>query len=246
MGDTFTSNVVDNNSEQIAGINFHKGPMDFSVQYAVPNKQDSMLKNETTYTSIQVARRGKFAITGESVETIDVPHSVVAKDWEDRNDKAITIPRSKGGSSNYLRLSVDIPADFVIGNADNSEVTYGMAVKSATLVGNVLTQDLNPYDFNATVHYYEAYKVESDVAKVFTYAAIINGEEQEQLPIPFLDDEPPYFANSISEEGAAYIEENFPDGITYHFYGYAEDGDTEPVVEATYTLKYVFEEPSVI
>ena len=245
MSDTFTNETIDNNSEQIAGINFHKGPMDFSVQYAVPNKQDSMLKNTTEYTEDQAARRGKFAITGESVETIDVPHSVVAKDWEDRNDKAITIPRSKGGS-NYLRLSTDVPADMAIGNTDNGEVTYSEAVKSATLVGNVLTLDLNPYDFNAAVHYYEAYKVESDVAKVFTYAAIINGEEQEQLPIPFLNDEPPYFANSISEEAAQYIEGNFPDGVTYHFYGYANDGDTEPVVDATYTLKYVFEEPSVI
>jgi hypothetical protein len=54
-----------------------------------------MLKNNTSYNSIQIARRGKFAITGESVETIDVPHSVVAADWEDRNDKAITIPRQK-------------------------------------------------------------------------------------------------------------------------------------------------------
>ena len=95
MSDTFTSEVNTNDHQRIAGMDFHHGAMDFSVQYSVPNKQDSMLKNNTTYNSIQIARRGKFAITGESVETIDVPHSVVAADWEERNDKAITIPRGQ-------------------------------------------------------------------------------------------------------------------------------------------------------
>lgn len=126
MGDTFTSNVVDNNSEQIAGINFHKGPMDFSVQYAVPNKQDSMLKNETTYTSIQVARRGKFAITGESVETIDVPHSTVAADWESRNNKAITNRQPK------IALNFDIAASFdLLGKViSDLQKDYGVSVNS--------------------------------------------------------------------------------------------------------------------
>lgn len=95
MSDTFTSSQVDENAQtHVAGMDFHHGPMDFSVQYSVPNKVDSMLDFNTEYTSsIAIARRGKHPIVAKSITTVDIPHSDVAKDWEDRNDKAITIPR---------------------------------------------------------------------------------------------------------------------------------------------------------
>lgn len=66
----------------------------------IANAKDSMLKHNTAYTEEQAARKGKFSITGETVTTIDVPHSEVAADWEDRNDKAITQYRE--GSRNPI------------------------------------------------------------------------------------------------------------------------------------------------
>lgn len=74
---------------------FHEGPMDFTKEYEVPNKTDSTLKNTTEYTEAQAARRGKFAITGETIDTTDIDSSTVVADWEARNDKAVTQYRQK-------------------------------------------------------------------------------------------------------------------------------------------------------
>lgn len=126
MSDTFTNEQVDNTSGRVAGMNFHHGAMNFSVQYSVPNKVDSMLKNTTSYTEDQAARRGKFSITGESVETIDVSHSTVAADWEERNDKAVTNRQPK------IALNFDIAADFdLLGKViSDLQKDYGVSVNS--------------------------------------------------------------------------------------------------------------------
>lgn len=51
---------------------------------------NSTLQNVTSRTEDQAARLGKFAITGESISTVDVPPHEVLANWESRNDKAIT------------------------------------------------------------------------------------------------------------------------------------------------------------
>lgn len=96
MSDTFTNNLVDEEPTHVAGMDFHHGAMDFSIQYSVPNKVDSTLKFDTEYTSsIAIAKRGKHPIIAKSVTTEDVNTSTVLADWEARNDKAITVPRQK-------------------------------------------------------------------------------------------------------------------------------------------------------
>ena len=101
MSDNFTSNVVDNDPVQIAGVDFHHGPMDFSVQYGVPNKVDSTLDFNTTYPSVAVSKRGKNPIIAKTVVTEDIPTSDVIEDWETRNDKAVTNTKGKGVTINF-------------------------------------------------------------------------------------------------------------------------------------------------
>lgn len=97
MSDTFTNSLVDEEPVRVAGMDFHHGAMNFSVQYSVPNKVDSMLKNQTVYPSVAIAKRGKHPIVAKSITTYDVPHSEVAADWEERNDKAVTTKPGKIG-----------------------------------------------------------------------------------------------------------------------------------------------------
>ena len=82
MSDNFTSNAVDNDPVQIAGVDFHHGPMNFSVQYSVPNKVDSTLDFTTTYPSVAVSKRGKHPIVAKSVVTEDIPSRKVVADLQ--------------------------------------------------------------------------------------------------------------------------------------------------------------------
>lgn len=131
MGDTFENEAVDNKSTRIAGMDFHKGMMNFSASYSVPNKVDSMLKNSTSYNSIQIARRGKFAITGETITTTDIPHSTVAADWEERNDKAVTSTRDK------ISVNFDIAADFDLLGKVISDLQKDTGVSADNILGDL-------------------------------------------------------------------------------------------------------------
>lgn len=131
MSDTFTSSQVDENAQtHVAGMDFHHGPMDFSVQYSVPNKVDSMLDFNTEYTSsIAIARRGKHPIVAKSITTVDIPHSDVAKDWEDRNDKAKTEGRKRVALTTAIAAGFDllgkVVADLQKDTAINTSKIFG-------------------------------------------------------------------------------------------------------------------------
>lgn len=121
MSDTFTNNLVDEEPKYVAGMDFHHGAMDFSVQYSIPNKVDSTLKFDTEYTSsIAIAKRGKHPIIAKSIITEDIPHSEVAADWEARNDKAVTTRPAKIGvtfdiSDNLLgKYASDLQKDVTV------------------------------------------------------------------------------------------------------------------------------------
>lgn len=60
----------------------------------IPNKVDGTLKFETEIAEGSQDKVGKHPIIAKDVTTIDVPSSDVVKDWEDRNDKAVTQRRT--------------------------------------------------------------------------------------------------------------------------------------------------------
>lgn len=92
----------------------------------VPNVVDSMLKNDTYYPSVSIAKRGKHPIVAKSVTTYDEVTSNVVKDFEDRNNKAITTGR------NDIAVSFDIAADFdLLGKViADLQKDYGVSVNN--------------------------------------------------------------------------------------------------------------------
>lgn len=97
----------------------------------IANAKDSMLKFDTSYTEGQAARRGKHSITGESIETEDIPHSEVAADWESRNNKAITSGRPKAG------INFDIAADFDLLGKVVGDLQKNVGVSADNIVGTL-------------------------------------------------------------------------------------------------------------
>ncbi len=85
---------------------FHDGPMNFTNEYTVPEKKDSMLDFNTSYAPSVAIHRGKRPIVASSVTTEDIPHSEVAADWEQRNNKALTSRRAE------VSINFDIAQDF--------------------------------------------------------------------------------------------------------------------------------------
>ena len=60
----------------------------------MPNKVDGTLKFETEIAQASEDKVGKHPIIAKDITTVDIPSSDVVKDWEDRNDKAVTERRS--------------------------------------------------------------------------------------------------------------------------------------------------------
>lgn len=90
MGDTFTTSQVDN------PVEFHSGPMNFSIQKSIPNKVDGTLKFSESYTPSAAIYRGKRPIVAKTVTTTDIPTSDVMEDFEGRNNvKPVTVRRDK-------------------------------------------------------------------------------------------------------------------------------------------------------
>lgn len=102
-------------------------PFTSSYTDTIPNKTDSMLKHDTDYiSSINIAKRGKHPIVAKNVTTYDNPHSDVAKDWEDRNNKALT------GKQPAIAINFDIAADFdLLGKViSDLQKDYGVSVNN--------------------------------------------------------------------------------------------------------------------
>ncbi len=112
-------------------VSFHDGPMDFTKEYTVPEKNDSMLDFNTTYTPSVAVNRGKHPIVAKSVTTVDIPHSEVAADWEERNDKAITSTRDK------VSVNFDIAADFDLLGKVISDLQKDTGVSADNILGDL-------------------------------------------------------------------------------------------------------------
>ena len=112
-------------------VSFHDGPMDFTKEYTVPEKNDSMLDFNTTYTPSVAVNRGKHPIVAKSVTTEDIPHSEVAADWEERNNKALTSRRAE------VSINFDIAADFDLLGKVISDLQKDYGVSADNILGDL-------------------------------------------------------------------------------------------------------------
>lgn len=92
---------------------------------------DSTLKFATSRTEAQTARRGKFSITGETVETTDIDTSTVLNDWESVNDKAVTATRDK------IAIDFGIAADFDLRGKVVADLQENTGVSADNIVGTL-------------------------------------------------------------------------------------------------------------
>lgn len=110
---------------------FHDGPMNFTNEYTVPEKKDSMLDFNTSYAPSVAIHRGKHPIVASSVTTEDIPHSEVAADWEERNNKAVTSTRDK------ISVNFDIAADFDLLGKVISDLQKDTGVSADNILGDL-------------------------------------------------------------------------------------------------------------
>ena len=110
---------------------FHDGPMNFTNEYTVPEKKDSMLDFSTSYTPSVAIHRGKRPVVASSVTTEDIPHSEVAADWEQRNNKAVTSTRDK------ISVNFDIAADFDLLGKVISDLQKDTGVSADNILGDL-------------------------------------------------------------------------------------------------------------
>ena len=72
----------------------------------IPNKVDGTVKFSTEIKEASQDKVGKHPIIAKDVTTIDIPSSDVLEDWEDRNNKAVTVRRKD------VYVDPDIAVDF--------------------------------------------------------------------------------------------------------------------------------------
>ena len=126
MADTFTTSQVDN------PVEFHHGPMNFSIQKSIPNKVDGTLKFETGYTPSAAIHIGKHPIVSKTVTTQDVATSDVMEDFEGRNNvKPVTVRRDK------VKATTDIAADFDLLGKVVADLQKDVAVSGDNFVGTL-------------------------------------------------------------------------------------------------------------
>ena len=97
----------------------------------VPNVVDSTLKNDTYYPSVSIAKRGKHPIVAKSVTTYDEVTSNVVKDFEDRNNKAVTTRPSD------IKMTFDIAADFDLLGKVVANLQKDAGVSADNIVGTL-------------------------------------------------------------------------------------------------------------
>ena len=90
---------------------------------------DGTLKFDTTRTDAQEARRGKFSITGETVNCTDIKTSTVIDDHETVNDKAVTTKPGKIG------VTFDISDDLLGKHA--SDLQKDVTVSTNNILGTL-------------------------------------------------------------------------------------------------------------
>ncbi len=97
----------------------------------IPNKVDGTLKFETEIAQASEDKVGKHPIIAKDVTTIDIPSSDVVKDWEDRNDKAVTQRRSD------VYVDPEIEPDFDLLGKVVGDLQKDIVVSSNNILGTL-------------------------------------------------------------------------------------------------------------
>lgn len=95
----------------------------------IPNKVDGTLKFETEVAQASEDKVGKHPILAKDVTTTDIPSSEVVADWEERNDKAVTVRRSD------VYISFDIAADYDLLGKVVGDLQEDMAISTNNIIG---------------------------------------------------------------------------------------------------------------
>lgn len=103
----------------------------------IPNKVDGTLKFETEIAESSQDKVGKHPILAKDIETTDIPSSDVIGDFEDRNNKAVTVRRSDV----FIDFAID-PATDLLGKVV-SDLQENMVISAGSILG--------------TLHYVEDY-----------------------------------------------------------------------------------------
>lgn len=125
----------------------------------IPNKVDGTLKFETEIAEASQDKVGKHPIIAKDVTTTDIPSSDVVKDWEDRNDKAVTVRRKS------VFVDPDIAVDFDLLGKVVTDLQEDVAVGTGVILGTLhYIDDYTGFsgDPEEQVGHFLAFKVDFD------------------------------------------------------------------------------------
>lgn len=125
----------------------------------IPNKVDGTLKFETEIAEASQDKVGKHPIIAKDVTTTDIPSSDVVKDWEDRNDKAVTVRRKS------VFVDPDIAVDFDLLGKVVTDLQEDVAVGTGAILGTLhYIDDYTGFsgDPEEQVGHFLAFKVDFD------------------------------------------------------------------------------------
>lgn len=125
----------------------------------IPNKVDGTLKFETEIAQASEDKVGKHPIIAKDVTTTDIPSSDVVKDWEDRNDKAVTVRRKS------VFVDPDIAVDFDLLGKVVTDLQEDVDVGTGVILGTLhYIDDYTGFsgDPEEQVGHFLAFKVDFD------------------------------------------------------------------------------------
>jgi hypothetical protein len=125
----------------------------------IPNKVDGTLKFETEIAESSQDKIGKHPILAKDVTTIDVESSEVIADWEDRNNKAVTVRRKD------VFADPAIAADFDLLGKIVADLQEDVAVSTGNILGTLhYIDDYTGFsgDPEEQVGHFLAFKVDFD------------------------------------------------------------------------------------
>lgn len=125
----------------------------------IPNKVDGTLKFETEIAQASEDKVGKHPIIAKDVTTVDIPSSDVVKDWEDRNDKAVTVRRKS------VFVDVAIASDFDLLGKVVGDLQKDVVVSAGNILGTLhYIDDYTGFsgDPEEQVGHFLAFKVDFD------------------------------------------------------------------------------------
>ncbi|MBO7450394.1 MAG: hypothetical protein J6U54_08490 [Clostridiales bacterium] len=125
----------------------------------IPNKVDGTLKFETEIAEASQDKVGKHPIIAKDVTTTDIPSSDVVKDWEDRNDKAVTVRRKSVFVDPYIALDFDLLGKVVTDLQEDVDVGTGVILGTLHYIDDYTGFSGDPEE---QVGHFLAFKVDFD------------------------------------------------------------------------------------